>query len=249
MDFYSEANGLIVKVEGPVMWMISDRPHLKNGGDWRSTEESAKAWERAANDPDIRVIVLTGKGEYFNTGGRVNADDPEERRKYAEAIAKSLEIKKKVNLPIIAAVNGHCLKGGMGILDEADLAVAVDTAMFGYPEVRMGGVPMVVMAQNMGLPKKLLLQACYSSQYFDAQTALRIGLVNEVVDKEHFEETVNKYIHMIIDNPRMLIQMTHEAYFEMAKLATTEERVAFAQKMLAERVLPQMANEKQEYNV
>ncbi len=249
MDYYSNEGGLIIEVKGPVMILTNDRPELKNGGNWQSMQQTAKAYEIAANDPDIRVIVITGKGEYWNTGGRVKADDPEDRRKYAEAIAMNTAIKKKVKLPIIAAVNGHCLKGGMGALMEADLAVAHKDAMFGLPEVRMGGAPMVVIAQIMDIPKKLLLEACYSSEYFDAQTAYRLGLVNAVCDDDDFWPTVEKYIHMIIDNPRALIQMTHDAYFAMAELPTTSERIAFAQKMLEEQVLPQMSNEKQEYNV
>lgn len=250
MDYYSNEGGTIIEVKGPVMIITSNRPELKNGANWQSAEQSAKAYQMAIDDPDIRVIVLTGIGEYFNTGGRVDASDPEDRRKYAEMIARTTALKKKVRQPIICAINGHCLKGGMGIVADADLAVAKRTAMFGLPEVRMGGVPMVVLAQLIGsVPKKLLLEASYSSTYFDAETACRIGLVNAVTDEEDFWPTVERYIHMIVDNPKELIQMTHDAYYEMAAIPQKAERIAFAQQFLEERVLPQMTKEKQEYNV
>lgn len=250
MDYYSNEGGTIIEVKGPVMTITSNRPELKNGGNWKSAEQTAKAWNLAITDKDIRVIVLTGIGEYFNTGGRVDANDPEDRRKYAEMIARTTALKKQVRQPIIAAINGHCLKGGMGVMADADLAIAKRTALFGLPEVRMGGVPMVVLAQLMNaIPKKLLLEASYSSQYFDAETAYRIGLVNAVTDEEDFWPTVERYVHMIIHNPPLLVQMTHDAYFAMAEIQDTQARIDFAQKMLEEQVLPQMAKEKQEYNV
>lgn len=250
MEFYSNENGLIVEVKDHVMKLTHNRPELKNGGDWRSMQETAKAYQMAADNPEeIRCIVIAGSNGYWNTGGRVKSDDPEESRQYSIAIKANIEARKKLRQPIIAAVNGDCLKGAMGLLVSADLAVAVDTAKFGYPEMRMGGVPMVVMAQTMCIPKKLLLEACYSSEYFDAQTAWRMGLVNAVVPEEKFWETVDKYVHMIIDNPPALIQMTHDAYYELAKVYDDDERSALAQKLLKEKVLPQMAKEKTTYNV
>ena len=182
MKYYSNENGLIVEVKDNVMFITHDRPELKNGGNWQSLRETVKAYQIAIDNPEeIRCIVIAGSHGYWNTGGRVDSSNPEERKKYSEAIKDNIEIRKLVRQPIIAAVNGDCLKGGMGLLASADLAVAVDTAKFGYPEVRMGGVPLVVMAQTMCIPKKLLLEACYSSEYFDAQTAFRMGLLNAVV--------------------------------------------------------------------
>ena len=250
MEYYSDKNGLIVEVKDHVMKITHNRPELKNGSDWRSLRETASAYKLAIDNPEeIRCIVIAGANGYWNTGGRVLSDDPEERKNYADAIRESIEVKKLVRQPIIAAVNGDCLKGAMGLLVGADLAVALDTAKFGFPEMRMGGVPMVVMAQTMCIPKKLLLEACYSSEYFDARTAYRMGLVNAVADEEHFWPTVEKYIHMIVDNPPALVQMTHDAYYELAKVFDDNERIALSQKLLKEKVLPQMAKEKTTYNV
>ena len=158
--------------------------------------------------------------------------------------------RKRIKVPIIAAVNGHCFKGGMGLVAQADLAVAMDTATFSFPEVRMGGVPMVVMARCMGyLPKKLALEAYYSNREYPAWRMYEVGFLNAVVDKAHFRSTVEEYIHMVTGYPRTLIQLTHEAYYAMEGISDLNERVAFSQKMLAEKVLPQMAKEKTVYNV
>lgn len=248
-DFSMNKEGIIATVNGPVMTIRIDRPQDKNGTDWRAMEALSEAYAYVADDPDVRVIVLTGTGDYFYTGGRVNADDPEDRKNYADTIARSGPVRRRVKLPTIAAVNGDCLKAGMGWLMEADLAVARKGVRFGFPEMRMGGVPMMVMASCMDIPKKLALEAYYSSETFDTDTALRLGLINCAVEEEDFWPTVDRYIHMIIDNPPALIQMTHDAYCAMAEMPTKAERTAYAHEMLANKVLPQMAREKTQYNV
>ncbi len=248
-DWYMKKDGIEVKIQGAVVTITIDLPETKNGLNWRAMEALAEAYDRIAADRDARVIVQTGTGKYFYTGGRVDANDPEDRARYAASIAHMSSQSKKLKLPVIAAINGDCLKGGMGWLVGADMAIAKRTAQFGFPELRMGGVPMLVMAQCMCLPKKFALEAYYSSENFDAETMYRFGLLNAITDEDDFWPTVEKYIHIIIDNPQVLIQMTHDAYFAMEELATTAERTSFAQKMLEEKVLPQMANEKQEYNV
>ena len=248
-EFYMEKDGVSCKVEGPVALFKIDIPETQNGATWKVKAAQAECYEYVAGDPDVRVIVITGGGEYFLTGGRVDASDPEDRKLYAEYIAKLEEARSKVNLPVIAAVNGHCLKGGMGSLLDADLAIAKRTAKFSFPEMRMGGVPMKVMARCMALPKKLALEAYYSSMEIDAGTMYRFGFLNAVTDEEDFWPTVEKYIRMLIDRPRKLIQMTHEAYFAMEKMTDPEERLKFSQNMLENEVLPQMACEKQEYTI
>lgn len=245
-----QKEGIYVSAVNEVVTIKIDKPETKNGTDWKAMKALSEAYEKIAEDSSLRVIVLTGNGEYFYTGGRVNPNDPEDSKMYAQTIAESGKERSKVNLPVIAAVNGHCLKAGMGWLVNADMAIAREDVTFAFPEVRMGGVPMLVMAGCMDyIPKKIALAAYYSSMPFDAQTALRFGLINEVVNKEHFDDVLNKYIHMIIDYPKDLIQMTRDAYYTMESMSTKEERVKWAQKTLKEQVLPQMAKEKQSYNV
>lgn len=248
-DYQSCRDGILVTVKGPVLTICIDRPQDKNGTDWRALNALSDAYEQAAEDPNLRVLVLTAKGDYFYTGGRVNADDPAEQANYSAAIARSGAVRKKLRLPTIAAVNGDCLKAGMGWLMEADMAIAKKGVRFGFPEVRMGGVPVMVMTSCMALPKKLALEAYYSSETFDTDTAYRLGLLNAVVEEADFWPTVERYIHKVIDWPRELIQMTHDTYYDMAELATKAERVAYGQRVLRERVLPEMAQQKTRYNV
>lgn len=249
-DWKMEKEGVLCEIKGPVALFKVNRPHTKNGMDWRAKGVQAEAYERIAADQDVRVMVITAEGDYFITGGRVDASRPEEQQLYSEYIGRVEAARKTIKVPMIAAVNGHCFKGGMGLVAQADLAIAKDTATFSFPEIRMGGVPMVVMARCMGyLPKKLALEAYYSNREYSAERMYEVGFINAVADEEHFDSVVEEYIHMIIDYPRSLIQMTHDAYYAMEGITDLNQRVAFSQKWLAEKVLPQMAQEKTTYNV
>ncbi len=248
-DWSFNKNGVIVTIEGPVVTVRIDRPDLKNGMDKDSFFAMEEALIHVSQDPDAKVIVYTGTGDYFYTGGRVDANDPEDSRIYGIAQEKYYAAKALINLPSIAAINGHCQKGGMSWLFDCDIAIAKTWSTFGYPEVRMGGVPMLVMSDSMCLPKKIALQAYYSSEPINAETMYRLGYLNAVVSDEEYDETLNRFIHMITDQSKTLIQMTHDCYYEMASIVDDKERLAYAHKTLQEKVLPAMKHEKQEYNI
>lgn len=241
---------LLVTIENEVVMKIKiNRPQEKNGLNWEALELLADGYERAIHDPKIRVIVITGDNNYFHTGGRVNAKDPEEQVRYANGIERMQRLQDELTVPLIAAVSGDCLKGGMGLLADADLAIARKGVHFGFPEVRMGGVPMMVMASTISLPKKMSLEAYYSSEYFSAEDALRMGLVNCVVPDEEFWPTVERYVQMIVDKPRRLIELTRQAYYSMSELPSKEKRKEYAMEVLRTQVLSEMAVGKTQHNV
>ena len=246
----SRESPLLVSIEDKMVMKIKiNRPHEKNGLNWEALEILADCYERTIKDPEIRVIVITGDEKYFHTGGRVNAKDPNEQKKYSNGIERMQQLQDQLTVPLIAAVSGDCLKGGMGLLADADLAVARKGVHFGFPEVRMGGVPMMVMASTISLPKKMSLEAYYSSEYFTAEDALRMGLVNCVVSDEEFWPTVNRYVQMILDKPRQLIEMTRKAYYTMSELPEKNERKEYAMHVLRTQVLTEMAIGKTQHNV
>ena len=151
---------------------------------------------------------------------------------------------------MVAAVSGHCLKAGMGMLASCDFAIAREGVEFGYPEVRMGGVPMMVMVDTVGLlPRKRALEAYLTSWNFSAQDAYMMGLVNRVVSKQDFWPTVEKYVRVFLDTPPQLIEMTRRAYNELSAMPSRQQRIEFANKMLRDEVLTTMTKIKTEFNV
>lgn len=246
----SEKKQVYYSVDNGVITITIDNPEMKNGINYIGIGQFCECFEKLINDDSIKVAVITGKGDWFYTGGRVNPNAPGENKAYADAIEKFDALVHKNEKPIVAAINGHCLKAGMGMLCNADFAIAKKGVEFGYPEVRMGGVPMMVMVETMDyLPKKLAMEAFITSWNFSAEEAYRVGLLNKVVDESEFDETVKKYVDVFVNTPPELVRLTKKAYRELSKLHTYEERSKFAMNMLRNEVLPTMQKVKQEYNV
>lgn len=237
-------------VSDQVMTIRIHNPEMKNGLNWEGIEQLSDCYQQLLTDQTIRAAIVTGDEDYFYTGGRVNANVPGEQKKYADAIERYTDLAGKVTTPMVAAVSGHCLKAGMGMLASCDFAIAREGVEFGYPEVRMGGVPMMVMVDTVGLlPRKRALEAYLTSWNFSAQDAYMMGLVNRVVSKQDFWPTVEKYVRVFLDTPPQLIEMTRRAYNELSAMPSRQQRIEFANKMLRDEVLTTMTKIKTEFNV
>ncbi|MGC8809644.1 MAG: enoyl-CoA hydratase/isomerase family protein [bacterium] len=151
------------------------------------------AWE---TDGEVRSIVLTGAGgKAFCTGADLSAsfgDKPlleqqRERSLFAQLLAKMNHSSK----PILAAVDGYCLAGGLGLCLSCDLVVASEESQFGLPEIKRGLWPYIVTAvliRHLG-PKKAL-ELCLLGERISAADAAKIGLINYCVPKTEFSQKV-----------------------------------------------------------
>lgn len=183
----------------------------------------ADCYAYTAEHPEIRAIVITGNDRYFYTGGRVDASVPGESQRYADAIERLTQLQDANKTPMIAAISGDCMKAGMGLAAKCDFAIAREGALFSFPEVRMGGAPMMVMAETIdALPRKKALEAYYSSWNYSAQEMLQAGFLNAVVPADQFDATVEKYLRILLDTPRALIELTRTAYDEMDRAPQSE---------------------------
>lgn len=237
-------------VEKGVMKVIIDYPETKNGLDWIGLEQLAECYEYAAANEDVMVMLITGNDQYFYTGGRVDPSVPGEKEKYADVIERLTALQDNNTKPVVAAVSGHCLKAGMGMIAGADFAIAKEWVEFGFPEIRMGGVPMMVMAETIdSMPKKMAMEAYCSCWNYSAQQALQMGLLNAVTTEEEFWPTVQKYVDIFLNTPANLIAMTRRGYEELSKATDKAERRKIAMKMLRENVLTAMSKENTTYNV
>lgn len=237
------------KIENSVMVINIDNPMMKNGLNYIGINQLADCFETMKTS-HVRVAIIYGNDEYFFTGGRVDPSMPGEQDEYSAAIARYEKLLYENTVPLIAAISGDCLKAGMGLLARCDFAIARKGVKFGFPEVRMGGVPMMVMVSTIDtMPRKKALEAYLTSWNFSAEEALQMGLINKIVEKEDFDPTIRKYAEVFLNTPADLIEMTKRAYEELSKLKTYEERSEFAMRMLKTEVLPTMSKIKTEYNV
>ncbi len=151
---------------------------------------------QAEADPDIRVVVLTGSGKAFVAGGDIKemyGKDAMEARAYALQAKRVTDTIWNLGKPVIAAINGLCLGGGLEYAMACDLRTASENAKFGQPEINIGIMPGSAGTQRLprliGMTKAK--EFCFTGVMFDARTAFDLGLVNYVYPAASFmEETL-----------------------------------------------------------
>ncbi|MCS6839753.1 MAG: enoyl-CoA hydratase-related protein [Roseiflexus sp.] len=183
--------------DGLIATVTLDRPDVHNAFDAATIEEVRIAFESLSGDAGVRVIVLTGAGESFCAGGdmrwmqRAMGMTFEENIADASALAAMFETIWTCPKVVLGRVNGAAIGGGAGLVACCDLAIAADTARFGFGEVKIGLIPAVI-AQYV-VPKIGVSQAralFVSGERFSAERAFEIGLIHGVVPPEELDATV-----------------------------------------------------------
>jgi methylglutaconyl-CoA hydratase len=187
-----------------VAWLTIDRPQRSNALTFEVLRGLHEGLDRAALDPGVRAIVLTGAGERAFCAGadlklaaaNLRPDPALTTSEYAEL----LRVLMGCTLPLVARVNGHCLAGGMGLLAACDVAVASDRANFGLPEVKVGLFPMQVLSVLRRLaPDRLLAEMCLTGEPLTAHEARAAGLVNYVVAPDELDAKTDWLLARIVD--------------------------------------------------
>lgn len=180
-------DNLSFEQDGAIGILTIDRPKSLNALDPATLAELAACLETVRADDGVRCLILTGAGERaFVAGADISvmaSMSPLEGKKFAAlglGVARGLE---ELPIPVIAAVNGFALGGGIELALACDLIVAAHTAKFGQPEINLGVIPgfggTQRLARRIGLP--LARELIYTGDMIDAETAQRYGLVNRVV--------------------------------------------------------------------
>jgi enoyl-CoA hydratase/carnithine racemase len=179
---------VLVETRGRVLWLTINRPAQRNAFNQAVICGLGEGIRQAQQDREIRAVVITGAGERaFCAGGDLSASadgapfnvDPARPRNFVVDFFKQLEA---CEIPVIARVNGAALAGGLGLICACDLAIAVDSAIFGVPEAQIGLFPMMIMPYLLRMvPLRRLMDMCLTGRPMAAAEALRLGLVNEIV--------------------------------------------------------------------
>ena len=205
-----------------IAYVTIQRPEAMNALGPAHNQEIIEVWTDFRDDPDIWVAILTGSGERAFCAGAdlktytpsIGSGSPYAVRQVANGlgfggITRGLEIWK----PIIGAVNGYALAGGLELALACDIRVASDNAQFGCSEVKRGfhhcdggtvRLPLIV-----GLANALKMQL--TGEPIDAQEALRIGLVSEVVSAAELMPTAERYARTILRNSPLGVRSAKES--------------------------------------
>jgi len=178
--------GLRIERDGDFLSVTLAKPEVRNAFDAALIAELAEAFVDVGR---ARAVILRGDGPSFCAGAdvewmRASADlGYDENLADANALRQMLEAVDGCPAPVVAAVHGHALGGGAGLVACADVVLAHSAAVFGFTEVKLGIIPAVVSPFALarigpGAARRYFV----TGERFDAETALRIGLVHEVAD-------------------------------------------------------------------
>ena len=203
-----------------------DRPEVDNRVDRATCLGIVDAFRGADTDAKVRVIVLAASGNKFCTGGQVDgaADGAAFAQiQFAEAFGSVHEAAADLAKPLIAAVNGDAVAGGFSLVSSADLAISVDTAKFGLPELGVGLFPMLALATSIHLlPRKVLFDLIYNLRLLSADEALHYGLISSVVPRERFDDAVMNQARRLARSSRIAIASGRRAFQAMLDMPRSE---------------------------
>ncbi|MCU4718250.1 3-hydroxyacyl-CoA dehydrogenase/enoyl-CoA hydratase family protein [Halapricum hydrolyticum] len=222
-DDEGEASGrayeqISVEIDGRVGHIEIDRPHRMNSITVQMLEEIEHAVEALEEDDDVRSLLVSGAGDRaFSAGFDAASAAPgsgleaTEISRYGQQVTGAFEECPK---PVVAAIDGYCLGGGMELATGADLRVASERAQFGQPEHNLGLLPGWGGTQRLsaivgeGRAKEIIFTA---RNDYDAETMADYGFVNEVVENESFEERARELARELAAGPPIAQKFTKRA--------------------------------------
>ena len=174
------------------------RPSTQNTLDKQTVVELRHALDEFEADGDVRAVLIAGEGDHFCAGSDLAATLEETEVGEADeafTLGRLFLGVRQMTKPVIAAVQGRALAGGAGLATACDVVLAREDAVFGYPEVRLGAVPAMVMTMlRRSVGEKHAFDLVASGRMVNAAEAERIGLVSRVLSMAAFEGEVERIV-------------------------------------------------------
>lgn len=219
-----------------------DRPETRNGLDLIHFSHLANAWRRFNDETDAWVAIITGVGDAFCAGADLKSFIPQVTKMQKQIAAGEVTEFEGVSLrdstyavlrnvkiykPIIAAVNGHCVAGGMEMLGGVDIRIATPNATFGVMEPKQGlfagGGTTVRLPRQLAFPAAM--EFLLTAERFPAERALQLGLLNEIVPNDELMDRAFDWARRITVNAPLAVQATKESV--MRGLAASDLKEAY----------------------
>jgi methylglutaconyl-CoA hydratase len=198
------------------------RPEKKNALDRQMADEIVHGLESLAADPESRVVLIDAEGEDFCAGADLDALEAlvgagrEAQLEDARALGRIFTLIRQLSIPVVAAVRGRALAGGAGLASACDIVLAHPNASFGYPEVRIGFVPAMVMTiLRRIVPERQAFDLAMTGRTVTATEAERLGLVSRVIAAEQFETGVDEVCRTIAKSPPEAVRRTKKLFYEL----------------------------------
>jgi methylglutaconyl-CoA hydratase len=192
---------VVAELQEGVLWLTLNRPDKRNAVDSVMVEALLAGLERGDLDRDVSVVAIRGAGKDFCAGldlaellesaDKSLADNERDAARFGEVFVRIRALPK----PVVAVVHGRALAGGCGLATSCDLVLAHADASFGYPEIRRGFVPAMVMTMlRRAAGERIAFDLVATGRILSAAEAVQIGLVSRVLPASSFDEDVRALV-------------------------------------------------------
>ena len=213
---------IIINHADSILTITLNRPEKRNALNDALINDLKAALHETDKDETLRAVLIKGAGKDFCSGAdlsalqKISESDVLENHDDADNLRELFSIIRRVKIPVIAAVHGRALAGGCGLATACDLILATESARFGYPEVKIGFVPAMVMAiLRRNVSEKRAFALATQGFEFDAATAKSFGLINEIFASEEFEAKINGYVSVYKQVSRSAVVLSKRLLYQM----------------------------------
>lgn len=221
------------EIRNGVLWAVIDRPKALNAFDIPDLEELLQLFRNAKANPAVRVLVLTGTGRAFSVGADIKAMDKMTEAEFGKAASLYQVLAREalaLDKPIIGAINGFALGGGLEIALMCDMRIAGKSAKLGLPDAYMGFSPtggltwLLPRIVGFGVAMDMAL----STDMLDADASLRVGLVSRVVEDDQLAAVTREMAERIAGFPERGLRNIRRSFYmaadaDFASVLTLEE--------------------------
>ncbi len=211
-----------------------DDPATRNSLSGGTLELLGEACAAVADDADVRVVVVRGGGDrVFVSGGNIGEVNKAVGGQHKSPGAAAMMALGSITKPVVAAINGHCLGGGLLVALSADIRIATRRATFGIPAVRLGvaypqaGVDLLVREIGASRARELLV----TGDRIDAEVAASLGLIHRAVPADGFNEAIDTTVATLLGNAPLSMQAGKASV--LASISPTDEAVISARGYVA----------------
>jgi len=217
------------EIKDHVARITIDRPEVLNAVDASTERELEKIWQSIENNRDVRAVVLTGGGERaFCTGADMKGGSGASGLEYW-AMARpngfgGIALRRTLDVPVIARVNGHAAGGGFEMVLGCDIVLAAEQATFSLPEARVGRLPLdggMTLLQRQ-IPFRAAMGIMLTGRRVPATEALALGIVNEVVPRAGLDEAVDRWLKDILSCAPLSVRAIKQVVRQTAHLSASE---------------------------
>lgn len=222
----ADQEAVLYSVEGAIARITLNRPEKKNALNEAMIAGLKEKLRHASEGEYIRAIVIGAAGDDFCSGAdlsalqKISQASVDENVEDARSLLDLFVLIRQIPVPVVAAVRGRALAGGAGLASACDLVVASASARFGYPEVKIGFVPAMVMAiLRRNVSEKRAFELLTRGAEISAQQAHEFGLVNEIFADENFDDQVRSYVSEFEKLSRSAVSLTKTLLYQMDGLS------------------------------